>query len=336
MPLGNFFVFAFIFFLPDIGCTKAKTLSIPTCPLLADFSSHRRVYLSAPQVGDMYRQHLERDGAHSSMWPEPCPDPAKAVIAANAPTASPPPGDGPAPPPRPSEDHRSQPSDRDMVQPIAAAAAAAKSGGLPSSPCSECGKQGRGDSGIGDEDEDGDGGKGNAPAAAAASNTTAGASVLTSSGLVPRGAYRRLVCMPADASWEAATPWGDDDDAGGGAARENLTGSGSSASSLTDEKTNGFAAASGGGAAPVAGSVGDSGGRHIPGDSGAQAGRAGKKGGKLSAFLEDVRLVFTLPPGSFATMFLREVMKRNDDIVWQGPGGKEGGEGTGAVEADGK
>ncbi|CAN0370629.1 unnamed protein product, partial [Scytosiphon promiscuus] len=37
---------------------------------------------------------------------------------------------------------------------------------------------------------------------------------------------------------------------------------------------------------------------------------------EIDECLGDVRLTFTLPPGSFATMFLREVMKRNDDIAW--------------------
>lgn len=48
----------------------------------------------------------------------------------------------------------------------------------------------------------------------------------------------------------------------------------------------------------------------------------------LPPVLHDVRLTFTLPPGSFATMFLREVMKTNDDVAWAAAraGDKEEGE----------
>lgn len=263
----------------------------------------------------MYRQRLERDGVHPRMCPETISAPGEAV--ATAPTASPMPADGPAPTPPPSEE-----------QP---ATTAAESRQLSSSIHSESSTQGQGGRGGG-----GGGGKENATAA----STTTVASAPASSGLVPRGAYRRLVCIPADVSWESTISRADD---GAGGVGENPIGLGPSASSRTDENTIGVAPASGAGAAPVVGSVGDGRGTHLQGDSGAQDKGVAKGGGmaattrELSALLEDIRLTFTLPPGSFATMFLREVMKRNDDIVWEGPGGKEGGEGrAGIVEVDGK
>lgn len=43
-----------------------------------------------------------------------------------------------------------------------------------------------------------------------------------------------------------------------------------------------------------------------------EAGRIGQGHGKV----EDVVISFTLPAGSFATMFLREVMKSDHDVVW--------------------
>lgn len=123
------------------------------------------------------------------------------------------------------------------------------------------------------------------------------------SSLVPKGAYRRLLCVPTDVSWEPAAPWksADHED------DKNLQGPSESRSGKRNEKDS----------APLAGAAADGGG-HAGADE----------------VLADVRLTFTLPPGSFATMFLREVMKRNDDIAWSGSGGVEE-EGGAEVGVDG-
>ncbi|CAM9964165.1 unnamed protein product [Ectocarpus sp. 13 AM-2016] len=74
---------------------------------------------------------------------------------------------------------------------------------------------------------------------------------------------------------------------------------------------------------------GDGDGPRVSGDGGQPGGLAKDRGGanlevtSANDVFADVRLTFTLPPGSFATMCLREVMKRNDDVGWASRGAME-------------
>lgn len=167
--------------------------------------------------------------------------------------------------------------------------------------------------------------------------TTAPTSAITSSSLVPRGAYRRLLCVPADVSWEAATPWdGADGDAGGNTATESsppcTRAERRGCLAPVADSSSGSGVGGGNGERGKVGG-GGSGDKHpeVPGGAGEAEGKG--TGGlaataALRPVLDDVRLTFTLPPGSFATMFLREVMKANDDVAWgvKAPRGNEEGE----------
>lgn len=116
-----------------------------------------------------------------------------------------------------------------------------------------------------------------------------------SSCLVPKGANRRLLCVPADVSWKEVRSW---THARGSQARD------------TPPFTNGTSGGPVGGTEP-----GEAGGC---GDGEGAGGRASD--GSRAAFreIQDASLVFSLPPGSYATMFLRELMKSNEDIAWGG------------------
>eukprot|EP00904_Undaria_pinnatifida_P002812 jgi/Undpi1/12531/HiC_scaffold_6.g02200.m1 len=103
----------------------------------------------------------------------------------------------------------------------------------------------------------------------------------SSSALVPRGAYRRLLCVPVDAQWSRVAP-----------------------PSATCDRADHAGEASSDKDSPPAGS--------------SAGGAAGKEAETEPGHVEDVCVSFTLPPGSFATMCLRELMKRNDDVSWGG------------------
>lgn len=133
--------------------------------------------------------------------------------------------------------------------------------------------------------------------------------------LVPKGAYRRVMCVPADLEWMEAPRWAKD-----------------------DERSGSSCAAAGGSSQGTAVCDAVSGGHHSEGVGGEEvafAGTGGEGGGENGAVaggstVEDVCLSFALPPGSFATMLLREVMKTNDDVGWGGGRG-EGEEQDGGV-----
>ncbi|CAM9172048.1 unnamed protein product [Ectocarpus fasciculatus] len=152
------------------------------------------------------------------------------------------------------------------------------------------------------------------------------AAAVASSTLVPRGAYRRLLCVPVDSSWEAVPPLTTADDpkevrversSMPGRGQPNGTTPPCDAGTVPADKCR----------APLKDEDGD--GSDVSGDNGQPGGLAKERGGTdlkaatVNDVLADVRLTFTLPPGSFATMCLREVMKRNDDIGWGSGGAME-------------
>ncbi|CAM9420906.1 unnamed protein product, partial [Hapterophycus canaliculatus] len=153
------------------------------------------------------------------------------------------------------------------------------------------------------------------------------------SALVPKGAYRRLLCVPTDVSWEPTAPWTSAD------REDDKRVDGPSESRIDGQSKIGPAPqaiavrldADGGGTAPTGEvfSPRGEGDESCPSrDVGKAVEGAGRAHGSSATavtdeVLADVRLTFTLPPGSFATMFLREVMKRNDDIASSGIGGIE-------------
>lgn len=100
----------------------------------------------------------------------------------------------------------------------------------------------------------------------------------------PRGAYRRLLCFPDDVCWEETALWGRPD-------------------RVICQCRRGD-----GEVAEVRAAVG------VAEAEADEACRIGHGHGRV----EDVVISFTLPAGSFATMFLREVMKSDHDIVWGG------------------
>ena len=190
--------------------------------------------------------------------------------------------------------------------------------------------------------------------------TVAAAVTVASSALVPRGAYRRLLCVPVDAQWSAAPPapvaekkgslasgarestgsesfCGRDSYAGdrttvtssgasydpsrsgdgaGGAAlcgRDSLAGGGTGGEALHD-RASGAGGASDGGDAPAE----DRRCGGLPTCKDVEEKGLGQLAGTDPGIVEDVCMSFTLPPGSFATMFLRELMKRDNDVAWGG------------------
>lgn len=121
--------------------------------------------------------------------------------------------------------------------------------------------------------------------------------------LVPKGAYRRVMCVPADLEWTEVPRWAKDDE---------RSGSSSAAVGVSSQGTAVCDAVSGGDHSEGVG-----------GEEVAFAGTGGEGGKEKGAVaggstVEDVCLSFGLPPGSFATMLLREVMKTNDDFTWGG------------------
>lgn len=124
------------------------------------------------------------------------------------------------------------------------------------------------------------------------------AAVTTAS--VPRGAYRRLLCYPKDVSWAETAPWTDQNSldknhaniAKYKAGEDNASGA---MDAITHDVEDGSHAG---------GTLDDISVKPEEGSTGRE--------------MADVRVSFALPPGSFATMFLREVMKRNDDIATGG------------------
>lgn len=230
------------------------------------------------QIGGMYRQRLQEDGVDPLIWPAPTP-PFKTPI----PELS----DGTT-----------------RAAAVDAAGSTASQAPLTGAPCLSQGKGGD------------DGGR---DGAAAATVTVATAAAVASSTLVPRGAYRRLLCVPVDSSWEAVAPLTKADDPeevrverssmSGRGQPNGTTPSGDAATTPADK-----------GRVPLKDGDGD--GSEVRGDGGQPGGiakdssRADLKAASVNDVLADVRLTFTLPPGSFATMCLREVMKRNDDVGW--------------------
>ncbi|CAB1097592.1 unnamed protein product [Ectocarpus sp. CCAP 1310/34] len=237
------------------------------------------------QIGSMYRQRLQDDGVDPLMWPAPTP-PFKTHF----------PG---------------LPDGTTRATAIDAAGLTAYQAPLTGAPCLS--------RGIG-----GDGG--GTDSTAAETETVATEEAVASSTLVPRGAYRRLLCVPVDSSWEAVAPLTKTDDPDEvRVERSAMSGRG---------QPNGTTPPGGAGAAPgdkgrVLLKGGDGDGSRISGDGGQPGGLANDRGrADLEAtsandVFTDVRLTFTLPPGSFATMYLREVMKRNDDVGWGSRGAME-------------
>lgn len=182
---------------------------------------------------------------------------------------------------------------------------------------------------------------------------------IATSPLVPKGAYRRLLCIPSNVSWADATAErgsGDDtglvsvlpqklarDHAGGHAwtltagqaeHEQRATGDGSCTARGGGDDSDGGAT---GGDSVLLGGHSLSAGHQaqkeqekkqlntVRDDGGAMVVRGEVEGASLSAdgaaVIRDVRLSFTLPPGSFATMCLRELMKQNFDIAESCRGG---------------
>lgn len=274
----------------------------------------------------MYRERLEKDGVHHLLWPsEPgiADSPASAVgVGATA--------DGPSKAPCAPSERR----ERASAVAVPAVTAVTTSRGPPGTQHFELRNNQERGGGVG-----GGGGKNGDNV------TTAPASAVTpspsSAALVPRGAYRRLLCVPACVSWEAAAPWNGSatGDAGGSPAEDS-----SAPRVCTERASVALVAADSEGGSGGDGDGGEgggrSGGRNEPGDP-PMEGREGERtvssvNAVLPPVLDDVCLAFTLPPGSFATMFLREVMKTDHDVAWGVPaaGGKEEG-GEGLVEAIG-
>lgn len=237
------------------------------------------------QIGSMYRQRLQEDGVDPLMWPVPTP-----------PFKTPFPG---------------LPGGTTRATAIDAAGSTASQAPLTGAPNLS--------RGIG-----GDGG--GRDSTAAETVTVATEEAVASSTLVPRGAYRRLLCVPVDSSWEAVAPLTKDDypkevrversSMSGRGQPNGTTPPGDAATSPADK-----------GRVPLKDGDGD--GSQATGDGGQPGGLAKDRGGadlmaaSANYVLTDVRLTFTLPPGSFATMCLREVMKRNDDVGWGSGGAME-------------
>ncbi|CAM9503668.1 unnamed protein product [Ectocarpus sp. 4 AP-2014] len=228
------------------------------------------------QIGSMYRQRLQEDGVDPLMWPAPTP-PFKTHF----------PG---------------LPDGTTRATAIDTAGSTASPAPLTGAPCLS--------RGIG-----GDGG--GTDSTATETVTVATKEAVASSMLVPRGAYRRLLCVPVDSSWEAAAPLTKTDDPEEvRVERSSMSGRG---------QPNGTTPPGDAGTAPAdKGRVplkdGDGDGPRVSGDGGQPGGLTKDRGGtdlkatSTKDVLTDVRLTFTLPTGSFATMCLREVMKRNDDV----------------------
>ncbi|CAM9207029.1 unnamed protein product [Scytosiphon promiscuus] len=167
-----------------------------------------------------------------------------------------------------------------------------------------------------------------------------GDKAVAGSPLVPKGAYRRLLCVPTDVSWEPAAPWIDADhavDKGFQTPSDSRTGGKNEADSAPLAGACATGAVDGEIAStrdPISPSGGDKGcaARDVR-EPVKVLGRAHDSSAtaEIDEFLDDVHLTFTLPPGSFATMFLREVMKRNDDIAWS----REEEGGADAIGVDG-
>lgn len=140
--------------------------------------------------------------------------------------------------------------------------------------------------------------------------------------LIPRGAYRRLVCLPLEMTWEeetcienissSATRNSSSPRDSGTALPQALT------SDSSQDRVARLAFGNGEQGMEIEGGMQDGkcdentvndGHGHGTGSGGTGA------DGAEEGMIRDVRLNFTLPPGSFATMCLREVMKTNDDIV---------------------
>ncbi|CAM9613535.1 unnamed protein product, partial [Ectocarpus sp. 12 AP-2014] len=142
--------------------------------------------------------------------------------------------------------------------------------------------------------------------------TVATEEAVVSSTLAPRGAYRRLLCMPVDSSWEAVAPLTKTDDPQEvRVERSSMSGRGQPGG--TTPPGDAGTAPADKGRMPLKDGDDDGG---QPGGLAKDRGGADLKATSANDVLTDVRLTFTLPPGSFATMCLREVMKRNDDVGW--------------------
>lgn len=246
----------------------------------------------------MYRERLEEDGVHHLMWPRLGRDDLDDLAdpLANAADAD-------------ADANVDVDADVDVDAGVDATA------DVPSgTPCVATASQGSPSTGHSEsrnkEESGGDGGGKDTDKATIAPILSSGSGVTSSSSssLVPRGAYRRLVCVPADVSWEAAAPWDDDAD------ESSAMGSSSASCSHVQRGAPARVADSDGGGGDSVGrieardpEVGRGGGAK-EGESGRTAGGSAA-GAALMPVLDDVRLTFTLPPGSFATMFLREVMK---------------------------
>lgn len=265
----------------------------------------------------MYRERLEEDSVHRLMWPEPgllADSPANAAGVGVDATAD------------------------DPSKAPCAEAVTASGGSLGTDHSEPRNKEEGSGVGVGGKNSDN---ATTAPASAVASSSSSS----SPSALVPRGAYRRLLCVPADLSWEAAAPW---EGADGEAGESTATEPSAPCNRITRGSVTPVADGDGGG---VGDGGGDRVGRDKPGDPEAQGGAGETEGDEavgsapeassaaLPPVWDDARLTFTLPPGSFATMFLREVMKANHDVAWGAAkaagGNEEGEEGLVVVDAVG-
>lgn len=138
------------------------------------------------------------------------------------------------------------------------------------------------------------------------------------SAFVPKGAYRRIVCLPCDLSWTDAALGSDENAVTALSANDNSSGvSSSSLSPAADvagaelrtriSSTSSSVMREEGGGNLEAGGA-----QEVIGSEQLLAKPEEKQ--KQGAVVGDVRLSFTLPPGSYATMCLREVMRQDFDI----------------------
>ena len=141
-----------------------------------------------------------------------------------------------------------------------------------------------------------------APEEQVASNTPVGAvrAAVPQPFCVPKGVYRSLLCTPVDVSWREIPPWSRPARCSieaGGDINDGIPAGGWRRKKLED------------------------------GDNQAEAEAAKEEkrvhgqetvGPRVTRTVGDIAISFSLPAGSFATMFLREVMKSDHDIAWGG------------------
>lgn len=154
---------------------------------------------------------------------------------------------------------------------------------------------------------------------------------VSTSKMIPKGGYRRLLSIPRDISWEGHAPCELAQPLNKGAVYSvgpGGQGPVSDGPESQDDSTPSRVADDDGKVSKVAegerdvhgdalgsGSVGDADGPGI--GEGSCQGEGGREmmGREVETVFEDIRVSFTLERGSFATMCLREVMKNNRDLA---------------------